>query len=118
MSDTGCGSGQTPEHGGRGFCDRERDFSGAGYVTQERRSQLKPPTVDDGLSFAQRSEAPRQTSDSVIPLAFRLMGLILLRVPVGRRYQLIAGLVWNVIRANVGTRVGRGLKYCGYCFVK
>ena len=48
---------------GRGFCDCERDFTGAGYVNQERRSQLKPSTVD-----AQQSKAPSQTPDSVNPL--------------------------------------------------
>ena len=37
---------------GRGFCDCKRDFTGAGYVIQERRSQLKPSTVDDVPFFS------------------------------------------------------------------
>lgn len=36
----------------------ERDFSCAGYVIQERRSQLKPSTVDDVLFFTQQFKTP------------------------------------------------------------
>ena len=44
----------------------KRDFSSAGSDIQERRSQLKPSTVDDVL-FLHSNHAPRQTPDSVIP---------------------------------------------------
>ena len=41
--------GRLNSAGLRGFCDGERDFSGAGHVIQERRTQLKSSTVDDVL---------------------------------------------------------------------
>ena len=53
---------------GRGFCDCKRDFTGARYVNQERRSQLKPSTGGWCAFFAQQSKAPSQTPDSVIPI--------------------------------------------------
>ena len=61
---------------GRGFCDCERDFSGAGYVIQEQRSQLKPSKVDDGLFLHSNLKHPPNTREC----------------NVGRLYQFIAGL--------------------------